>query len=352
MAAQVYRYRPMQVFWRELRARTLFPVVCLVSLWTLGTLGYWLIGRGEWDLLDSAFMTSITLSTVGYGDVLGIFHNNPLAMLYTMFLIVVGMGLVLYCMSVITAYLVEEGFSVLFLEQRMLNKINKLNGHYIIVGAGTLGENVVDEFNTTGIPFVVIEQDEGKLENLSHQVPSLLSINADAMQDKVLHNAGIERAAGLVACLPNDQENLYLTVTSKILNPDLKVAARASNADSREKLKRVGADRVVSTNEIGGLRLASEILRPEVVTFLETMLRERGEHRMSQLSLRSGSKLIGKTLKDSGIHENYGLLVLAASKGGVDDFQYSPHGDFTLEENMLLIVMGTNAGIARMAEDC
>jgi voltage-gated potassium channel len=336
----------MQVFMRELRARTFLPLVLLLGLFALGTVGYYVIGWGKWSLLKCAFMTSITLSTVGYGDVLQIFNSSPIGVVFTMFLILVGMGIVLYSVSVITAFLVEEGFSVLFLEHRMLNKIKKLDNHYIVAGSGTLGENVVHEFDATGTPYVVVDQDQAKVELLASKVPNMLYIVADAMQDNVLQNAGISRAKGLVACLPNDQENLYLTVTSKILNPNILVAARASTADSREKLKRVGADRVVSANEIGGLRLASEVLRPEVVTFLENMLRDRANYRLSQLTISASSPYAGKSLKESRLHQEYGVLVLAAAPQGSEDFTYSPNGDFVLQADMVLIVLGDQKGVA------
>ncbi len=335
----------MGTFLRELRARTIVPVILLISIFVIGTSGYMIIGKGEWTLLNCAFMTAITLSTVGYGDILHI-EASPAAMIYTIILMLVGMGIVLYSVSVITAFLVEEGFSILFLEHRMLKKMKKLNNHYIVAGAGSLGENVVREFQANGVDFVAIDQGEDVLEQLAEELTDLNYIIADAMQDNVLLNAGIEHAAGLVACLPSDQENLYLTVTAKLLNPNMRVVARAHTEDGGAKLLRVGADRVVSSDQIGGLRLASEILRPDVVTFLERMLRDKDHStRISQITIGSDSALNNLALSDSKISEKFGLLVLAVLPSGKEDFIYAPPHSLTISSGMVLVVLGEMAGV-------
>ena len=340
----------MNSFIKELRERVTVPAIMLVALFFAGTFGYKLMGWEKWTLMQCAFMTAITLTTVGYGDVLGV-ENDPVAATFTMALMLVGMGIVLYSISAITAFIVEGGFTLIFRERKMLKKIQKLSGHYIVCGAGGTGQHVIREMYNTGVPFVLLEKDTEKIDRLMEEFPELHYIARDATDDESLVAAGIKNARGLVACLSNDKDNLYLTVSAKNLNPNITVVARAVAMDMKAKLDRVGADYVVSPNQIGGLRMASEILRPHVVTFLDKMLRDRDRStRFAEVAVPGKSPLAGKALRDSNIMESTGLLVIAVLAPGADNYDYNPGADYVLQPDSVLIVLGASDSIDKLAD--
>jgi voltage-gated potassium channel len=337
----------------ELRQRLQLPAFLLIAIFVVGTAGYMMIATmtdEEWTWLQCSFMTAITLSTVGYGDVLGL-DGNVSATLYTMVLMLVGMGIVLYSISIITAFLVEEGYSVIFQEHKMLKQISHMRNHYILAGGGSTGIHVAGELRTSGENFVVIDHDQDKLDKLADEMPKANVLLADATEDQALLKAGIEHATGLVACLANDKDNLYLTVTARILNPDIKIVARAVEDEVQKKLQRAGADAVVSPSFIGGMRLASQILRPNVVTFLDRMLRAGDSStRVSEINIQPGADLNGKTLRDSRIQEETGLLVVGVLEGGTDEYIYNPKADYVLKQHSTIIVIGPTDAICKLRD--
>jgi voltage-gated potassium channel len=353
-ATHLHAARPvMGRFAVELRQRLQLPAFLLIAIFVLGTAGYMFIAAmtGEkWTWLQCGFMTAITLSTVGYGDVLGL-DGNVSATLYTMILMLIGMGIVLYSISIITAFLVEEGYSVIFQEHKMLKQISHMRNHYILAGGGSTGIHVACELLTSGEEFVVIDIDEDKLDRLSVEMPKANVLLADATADKALLNAGIEHAAGLVACLANDKDNLYLTVTARMLNPDIKIVARAVEDEVQQKLQRAGADAVVSPTFIGGMRLASQILRPNVVTFLDRMLRAGDSTtRVSEIDIKPGADLVGKALRESRIQEETGLLVVGVLEDGSDEYIYNPKAEYVLQGKSTIIVIGPTTAISKLRE--
>lgn len=332
----------------EIRNRLTWPAVMLVGVFILGTIGYMIIGWGRWSLIDCAFMTAITLSGVGYGDILNV-GNDPVAIFFTMFIIILGIGIVLYSLSTITAFVVEGGITLLFKERKMQKRISRLSDHLIVAGAGSTGIHVVEEMYKTGKHFVVIEQDHDIIEMLEEKYKDIHYIEGDGTDDANLIEAGIERARGIVACLSNDKDNLYITVSAKNINPGISVVARAVNPEMKPKLERVGADHVVSPNQIGGLRMASEILRPNVVTFLDKMLRAKDRSvRFGEVVVEKGSQLEGKTLADSGMHNKTKLLAIAVKSTEDHDYIYNPSGSYKLKEGTVLIVIGNNEKIKEL----
>jgi voltage-gated potassium channel len=333
---------------REIRERLTFPVSLLVTILIVGTAGFKIIGWREWGWLDCAFMTAITLTTVGYGDALGV-GQHPGATVFTIIIMFVGMGIVLYNVSTITAFLVEGGLTLLFKERRMLKEISGMRDHYIVAGAGSTGIHVVDEMHKTGAKFVVIEGNADKIAHMEDTYKGLRYIQGDATDDANLINAGVERAKGLVACLSNDKDNLYITVSAKSLNPRLTVVARAIRTDMKEKFLRVGANYVVSPNQIGGMRMASEILRPHVVTFLDRMLRAKDSSiRIGEVAVEAGSRLDGKALKNSRIPEETGLLVIAVQPSEEEDAIYNPKADQVLKKGCVIIVIGSYKALQKL----
>src|SRR5262249_31534372 len=233
----------------------------------IGTLGYHFLEG--WSLLDALFMTVITMATVGYGEIHPLSQNGRI---FTIFLILGSVATVGYAVSVIGAFIIEGELYQAIRGRRMDRRITSLRDHIIICGGGHVGKYVVQECFKTRTPFVLIEQDQDALQDVG-EVGDLLHLQADATEDETLRLAGIDRARGLVATLGDDKDNVFIVLTARALNPKLRIVGRVIEEKNAEKLRKAGADEVVSTNAIGGLRIASVMLRPAVVTFLDEMLR-------------------------------------------------------------------------------
>lgn len=228
----------------------------------------------------------------------------------------------------------------------MENKIKALSGHYIVCGGGETGFPLAVELVTSKANVVLIEQDNAVIEE-SRQIKGLYHVHGDATDDKNLIAAGIERATGITICLPSDNDNLYITMTARMLNPTARIISRMINSRLKPKLLKAGATSVVSPNAIGALRMASEMIRPAAVDFLDNMLRsERGELRINQLDVHGSSTLVGKAIMKSGLRDQFNLLLLGVRlKDG--EFEFRPPSSFVLEAGMTLIVMGDIENIDR-----
>ena len=223
----------------------------------------------------------------------------------------------------------------------MNSKIAKLRDHLILCGVGRMGRAAADEFLATEQRFVVLDRDPHALDRLEHDHPGeILYIEGDAVEDEVLIEAGVERAAGLIASLSSDQDNVYVTISAKELNPDIKVVSKAIEATAERKLLLAGADRVVLVNTIGGLRMASEMIRPEVTDFLDHMLRDQKRTlRVEEIPISSGSAFDGKRLSESEIRKHAEVLVIAV-RDESGRYQYNPAADYSIAAGETLIVIG------------
>jgi voltage-gated potassium channel len=283
-------------------------------------------------------MTGITLSTVGYGDVLGV-ENNTGALYYTMILMIVGMGVVLYSTSLVTAYILEGNLRHAFVIQRIKRRVEKMEEHYVICGAGETGIHVIREMFHTKKPFVIIESQEKKMVELNEEFPKCNVLIGDATSDHLLEQAGISKAKALVACLSSDKDNLYLTVTAKLLNPKLTIIARAVELSMIKKLQKAGAHKVVSPNFIGGMRMASEVLRPNVVGFLDRMLRGRDKSiRVEEVTVPLNSPLSGTSLEHANFYDRAGVNIMALGRKG--NYHYNPSPDIKIEGGDVLLYIG------------
>jgi len=270
--------------------------------------------------------------------VLGI-TGNPRAQIFTMLLITFGMGIILYSISTLTAMLIEGELTGMLRRRKMENKIKALSGHYIVCGGGETGFPLAVELVTSKASVVLIEQERDVIEG-SRQVKGLYHVHGDATDDKNLIAAGIERATGITICLPSDNDNLYITMTARMLNPTARIISRMTNSRLKPKLLKAGATSVVSPNAIGALRMASEMIRPAAVEFMDNMLRsERGELRINQIAVAGNSPLAGKTIMKSGLRDQFNLLLLGVRRQN-DEFEFRPPSSFVLEAGMTLIVMG------------
>ena len=309
----------------------------LLGLIIIGTIGYLVIEKdnqkGGWNLLDAVWMTIITVTTVGYGDM----EMSDAGRVFTMFLIISGIGMYIYSVTVITAFLVEGQLLSFFKHRKMTRDVEKLSNHYIICGIGDTGLHVLEEMVKAEASFVGIDVDEERLEHLA-ETHDFLSLHGDATDDDMLIRAGIERAKGLVACLSRDQDNLFVVISAKKLNPSLRVVSKAVENNSPDKLVTAGADEVVLPDHIGGIRLASGILEPHLIDFFAKMQVSRQTTRFAESIIQPDSKINGITIEEANIKEETGLVVIAIrSKDGT--YIYNPSGDLKIEAGDALFVI-------------
>jgi len=295
-----------------------------------GSIGYYILFRGEPKFMDCVYMTVISMTGVGYGEVIQV-TGNASAQIFTMLIIIFGMGFILYGISTLTALLIEGELSGILRKRRMEKRIKKLKNHYIVCGGGETGHPLIDELVKNREKVVLIERYKETVEQCRKTVKDLLYVEGDATEDQNLISAGIDRAAGIVICLPSDKDNLYVTMTARMLNSELRIISRMLDPKLEPKLRKAGADRVVSPNYIGALRMASEIIRPTVVDFLDSMLRSRqGTLRINQLMISENSDLAGKKIIESGLKDRFGLLVLG-TKYHSQDVEFNPPSTFVLK---------------------
>ncbi len=308
---------------REIYRRFMWPTVLLVAVLLVGTLGFWLIAGREASLMDSLYMTVITVATIGYGEITDV--SSPVGRVFTMLTAVAGIGILSYVMTNLTAWIVEGELTRSFRRRGMEKKAARSINHYIVCGAGEVGFHIMNELQATRRKHVVVEADEGKGKKILEVFKDAVLIQGDATQDETLRKAGIENATGVFAVTADDNINLVISLTAKQLNPQARVVTRCTEITNSEKMKRAGADAVVSPTFIGGMRMASEMVRPAVVSFLDTMLRDKEANlRIEELAVPQA--LAGKTLADLNL-KKYHKLLLVAVKGTVG-VAYNPQGDY------------------------
>jgi voltage-gated potassium channel len=331
-----------------LRSRFGTAILLFVGVNLIGVFGYQLIEGWSW--LDALFMTVITETTIGYGETHPL--SEPWGRIFTIFLIFMSISTAGYTISTVFSFIVEGEFNRIIRGQRMDIQIAALKNHYIICGAGDTGRYVAEEFHKTQTPFVIIDRESETLLGLKH-LGEFLSVHGDATHDATLIEAGIQRAKGLVSVLSDDKDNVFVVLSARSLNPNLRIVSRVVNEENREKLRKAGANEIVSPNAIGGLRMASVVIRPAAVTFLDQMLRvteQTGQTmRVSESHMDEAPQLIGKTLAEANIEQHTGLLVLAL-KSNDGGYQFNPNRQTLLRRGDILIVMGTVAGLAKLQQ--
>ncbi len=340
-------YHALGAFEGGVRRRLALAGLSLVVVFVVGTAGYYVLGEQRWSLENCAYMVLITITTVGYGEVLPV-DTTPHGRLFTMMLLVTGMGVSFYFLSSLTAFIIEGDLREALWRRKMTRKLAKLNDHYIVCGAGTTGRYVVSELARSGVDVVVVEKDPEQLDGLAKRFgDQLVLLNGDATDDGVLKDAGVQRAAGLVAALHLDQDNLFVALSARQLNAGLRIVSRANSERVEPKLRQAGADAIVSPTNIGGRRMAHELLRPNVVGFLDIMSMDlRRNLDIEQLDIPRGSALDGRTLRNSRIREVSSALVLAVIDQGVH--RYNPPSDFLLKAGMTLVLLGEVDQIAKL----
>ncbi|HUS65468.1 MAG TPA: potassium channel protein [Kofleriaceae bacterium] len=326
----------------DLRARLVAAFLALMFAVGAGTIGYYVLGDGLWTPFECFYMTVITLTTVGFGETLPGMDQVEHARAFTVALLVFGTGTVVYFVSTLTAIIIEGDLRRALRHTRMRKQIQKLTDHVIVCGAGSTGSHAVQELVEYQIPLVAIDMDAVRLEHLAeiHPPEIFKFIVGDATDDEVLEQANLAGARGIVAAMANDKDNLYLTVSARQTNPTCRIVARGSELQVLDKLKKAGADHTVSPNYIGGLRMVSELLRPQVVKFLDEMRRDKARVRIEEVLIPDGSAFSGKSLAQMNIRSTTEILVLAVQTPGAEGYRYNPGGDFVLEGGMTLVVLG------------
>jgi voltage-gated potassium channel len=328
------------------RLNILIGAILLVVL--TGSSGYYFLFQGKYNFIDCMYMTVISLTSVGYGEVLEVTGNIP-AQIFTMVLITFGMGIILYGISTLTALLIEGELSGILRKNKMYKRISKLNNHYIVCGGGQTGLPLIEELVKNKEATVLIESDETKV-GVCKDIPDLLLIEGDATEDKTLIDAGIEKARGIIITLPSDKDTLYVTMTARMLNRSIRIISRIVDPNLEKKMIMAGANSVVSPNFIGAMRMASVMIRPSTVDFLDQMLRTKdGDLRINDIIISEGSSVIGKKIGDLNMREKYGLVLLG-SKIRTGEIKFNPPYEKIIEAEMVLIVMGDVLDIVKVRD--
>jgi voltage-gated potassium channel len=309
---------------------------------TVGTIGY-LVIEG-WSLLESIYMTVITLSTVGFREVRPL---SPPGQAFTAGLIVAGVGAVTYLFAAISQYIVSGELSGSMRKARMQQRIDALTGHYIVCGYGRVGQQVVQDLLHEHKPCVVVDSHE----DLMHDFPAgATSVIGDASDDDVLELAGISRAAGLVAATGDDAINLFVTLTARTLNPKLVIVARANLSTTEPKLIRAGASHVLSPHTISGRRIARLLLHPSIIDFLEVVMHSGNlELVLEECRVREGSDLHGKTVAEADVRQRTGANVLAVKSQEQGAILTNPPSEMRFEPGEIIIALGTHEQLQTLA---
>lgn len=333
---------------QEIARQLLLAGGMLAAIMVVGATGYHGMGDGRWSWTDCLYMTIITLSTVGFAETLPGMHEVEGARIWTLLLILLGSGTLLFFVSTFTAFIVEGDVRGTIRRRRMQKLIDQLDNHIIVVGVGATGIHVVEELLATGETFVAIDTDEERLERIAAEHgPRFLYVSGDATDDAVLERAGIARARGLAATLREDKDNVFVSITARALNSRLNIAAKMTEDSAESKLKRAGANHIVSPSYIGGMRLASELVRPSVVQFLDRMRSQ--DLRVEEVTIPADSDLVGSPLRETTIRHQTNALVLAVREPD-GSYSYNPGPDFTLLAGQKLVVLCKTGDIPRLRD--
>jgi voltage-gated potassium channel len=322
--------------------RLAYALSVFATVVVVGTAGYVLIAG--WPPLDALYMTVITMGGVGYREV---YPLTSAGQIWTMAVIVSGVGALGFAVITVTDFMVEGHFSGILEGRRMDRRIATLSGHHVVAGLGRVGKVVAEEFEAHGASFVVIDSSDDALAGARDS--GWAWIHGDATEEATLRAAGIERAASLVTALDTDAANVFVTLTARGIAPDLLVVARATTPSAESKLLRSGADRVITPTEIGGRRMASMVMRPRVVDFLDIVSGgQRTELKMEEIALSAVDPYVGKTIADAHIRSQTGVYVLAihGTDGSVNS---NPDSHTLMKDGDRLVVLGSDEQLRTLA---
>jgi voltage-gated potassium channel len=337
-----------------LRKRLAYAGILLVGLITVSTAGYLMLGGSDVSFLQALYMAVITVAGVGYGEIVDTSHH-PALRIFNIGIVLFGVAITVYVFSIVAAFLVEVEAANPFWRRRMQKRIGETSGHFIICGMGDTGRHAAVELRKTGTPYVAVDTTEENLKRARTLHPEffndVLYVIGDATEEDVLERAGLARAKGLLATLPHDKDNLVITVLAHQKFPKLRVVARASDEKFAERIAKAGANATVSVNQIGGLRMASEAIRPHTVGFLDALLKEQNKTlRVEDIEIVPGSKWAGKRLTEVDLKGRFNLLVLGLKhpKGSdLPEMVVNPSEQATVSGGGVIIAMGEVQDIER-----
>lgn len=309
-------------------AIALFATICLV-----GTIGYVVIEG--WSAWDAFYMTMVSVTTVGYRE---IHPMSRLGELWTVIVLLGGVATLFYTASTLMQIVVEGGLYAHYTARRFNRMLEQLSNHFIICGYGRIGSTIASEFQKQGVPYVIVDRD-------GHLVHSVIegggvAVEADASREDVLIKVGIHRARGLISAVSTDADNMYIVLSARVLRPDLFIIARVESEDAEPKLRRAGADRVISPYQLGAVQIAATALRPAVVDFMRLATSsERLDLAAEQIDIGEGAPFAGKKLKDTNLRQDFGVVVVAIKRAS-GHMQFNPSPDDSLHVGDQLVVLG------------
>lgn len=324
------------------RRRIVLAALAILVAITIGSVGFYFL-EGL-PLLTSIYMSVQTVTTVGYGD-----HTptTTAGRAFATVFMLIGAGVVLYSLTVMAQTAMQTQLLDALGARRQRKEMENLSNHYIVCGAGRVGRRIIRNLQRQGLPFVVIETDPERITGLTNHSPCI--ITGDATSEENLLAAGVERAHGLAACLPDDADNVYTVLTARGLNPDLHIVARAVEEQAESNLIRAGANRVVSPTIIGSQSMARALLKPAIADFMDSIVAESLDLVFEEVTINDHSPLIGKTFKDNALFNYQSVIVVARRRRG-SELEFQPRRDSTMEEGDLLIVVGKADSVKQLVE--
>lgn len=319
-----------------------YGVALLLVITAMGTLGYHYIGRPSATWIDSFYMTFITIATIGFGETVDL-SAHPMGRLFTVFIAIIGIGTLSYLFSTLVALLIDSDLNAELRKKRMEKQIAQMKGHYIVCGIGRVGSNVAHELAKTRRSLVVIERDRTVLDAWLEHHPHALYLHDDAADDDALRRAGLSNATGVFAVTGDDSHNLMVALSVKLLSSKVRVVVRLHDIRNTNKARRAGADEIVSPDFTGGMRIASAMIRPHVVNFMDQMLHSDEGQRVEQVVVPDGfdSKPLAELVPKS---KDY--LLMALHEHG--NWVFNPSDDHMVNAGTALVLMTSPEGRMRV----
>jgi len=334
----------------RIQKRLELAILSLILVIAIGVVGFMLIGEGDYSLIDATYMTFITLTTVGFGEIIDM-SANPAGRIFTMFLLLGGMGIVAYTMLTLAAFVIEGQLRHIFTRRQMQRRIGRMKDHFIVCGDTFARWYVTEELTKTGRSVVLVTSSQEFVDEATERLGDIPGVVGDPSDDAVLIEAGIIDAAGIIFSMADDKDNLLGVLTARRLSPGIRIIASTDRPETIAKLRSAGADAIVSPNHIGGLRMASELIRPTVVSFLDQMLRVGGGTlRVEEVKIPGESPVIGRALGSLEIDRIAGTMLLALNRQGREDSEFKPDSDTVIETGMTLIIMTDVEGREKLEE--
>ena len=322
--------------------RIIYAVAAVVIAIGLGALGFFLIEG--WSILDSLYVSTQTVTTVGYGDLTPATRNGRT---FSTIFMLAAVGVVLYALTTTVQEIVQSELVAAFGQRRRSKKMSKLRNHFIVCGAGRVGSHLIRSLLGSGESFIVIELDPLKVSELTDL--GVMVLVRDATLEESLREAGVEHARGLAACLPDDADNVYVVLTARDLNHQMHIVARAAEEQAESKLIRAGANRVVAPTIIGGHRMAMALTKPAVEDFLGSITANKLELAFEQLEVEASSILTGRKLSETNIRSELDIVVVSIRRSN-GEILFNPSGEATIEAGDLLIAIGHAESLMKLAE--